>query len=222
MNPRSDPGTSFGRLIESVRPLADTIWSNVLPLRKGPEPLRIMVTSVEDRSGNTLISTACALGLARNTRQSVVLLEANLRRPAVAGLLGLEPDPGLAEWLSGDLDLESCLLEWPHCPNLTVLPAGGPREPVPGELNEPHVQDALNGLFERGSFVVVDAPPLLESGASRALLDHVDGVVLVLDAGASAKRAAQQTIETVENAGVVVYGSVLNRFRNPLPFMRAE
>lgn len=208
----------FERLIDTVRPLADTIWSNLASVKGREGPARIMVTSVEGRSGNTLISTACALGLARHTRQPVTLIEAQLRRPAVADFLELESGPGLGELLAGANSVEDCLRPMPGCPDLTVLPAGAGRDPIRGELAAKEAREVLTSLFSKGRYVILDAPPLLESNGARILLEHVDGVVLVLKAGSSRKDHVREAADIIQKAGVEMHGTVLNRFRSPLPF----
>ncbi len=208
----------FERLIDTVRPLADTIWSNLAPLNGRDGTARIMVTSVEGRSGNTLISTACALGLARHTRQSVTLIEANLLRPAVSDFLELESGPGFGDLIAGTSSVEACLRPMPGCPDLTVLPAGAGRDPIRGELAAPEAREVLSSLFSNGRYVILDAPPLLESNGARTLLEHVDGVVLVLKAGTSRKDHVREAADIIQKAGVELHGTVLNRFRSPLPF----
>ena len=217
---KTEPATlsKFERLIDTVRPLADTIWSNLASLNGQEGTARIMVTSVEGGSGNTLISTACALGLARHTRQSVTLIEANLLRPAVSGFLELESGPGFGDLVAGTSSVEACLRPMPGCPDLMVLPAGAGRDPIRGELAAPEAREALSSLFSKGRYVILDAPPLLESNGARSLLEHVDGVVLVLRAGKSRKEHVREVADIIQKAGVEMHGTVLNRFRSPLPF----
>jgi len=210
--------SSFERLIDTVRPLADTIWSNLAPLQGREGPARIMVTSVERQSGNTLISTACALGLARHTRELVTLIEANLLRPAVSNFLNLESGPGFGELLAGANPVEDCLRPMPGCSELTVLPAGAGRDPIRGEFAAKEAKEVLTSLFSKGRYVILDAPPLLESNGARTLLEHVDGVVLVLKSGSSRKDQVREATDIIQKAGVDMHGAVLNRFRSPLPF----
>lgn len=208
--------------IEDVQPLAETIWSNLLSQTGGGERTRILFTSTEDRAGTTLVCAATALGLARNTRSEVTVVETHLARPALDGYLGVEGSPGLSELLTGQAGLEQCLRSVRGCPGLTALPAGSPRHVIAGEFAAPGARDMFEAISDRSPFVLYDAPPLLEHAESRALLRHVDGVVLVLRARSSRRSAARRTIERIEEAGVPVFGSVLNRFKSELPFGARE
>jgi Mrp family chromosome partitioning ATPase len=215
-------GSPLQQAIEEVQPLAETIWSNVAALTSGGERARILFTGTEGGCGTTLVAAATALGLARNTRSEVTLVETHLARPAMASYLGVEPAPGLSDLLVGLTSLEKCLRPVPGCPGLSAIPGGTPRQVIPGEFAAPGAQEMIDLINERSRYVLYDAPPLLEHAESRALLRHVDGVVLVLRARSSRKSALRRTIERIEEAGVEVLGSVLNRFRSDMPFHVAE
>lgn len=204
--------------IADVHSLAETVWSNLASYCQGREQTRILFTSTEPGAGTTLVSAASALGLARNTRSEVTLVEANLERPALGAYLGLGPAPGLGELLEGQVSLQECLRRVPDTTSLAAVPAGAPRSAIAGEFAATEAQDLLDSLAARGSVLLLDAPPLLEHAESRALLRHVDAVVLVLRARASRKSEARRTLERIEEAGVEVLGSVLNRFKSELPF----
>lgn len=204
--------------IEDVEPLAETIWSNLAAMTGIAGHKRILFTSTDAQSGTSLIAAATACGLARNTRSQVTLVETHLARPATAGYLGLEESPGFSDLLVGAASLDACLQHVPGCQGLTVLPAGAPRPVAAGEFVAPGALDMFDTLAARTPFVIFDAPPLLEHAETRALLRHVDGVVLVLRARESRKAAVRRTLERIEEAGVRVYGSVLNRFKRDLPF----
>lgn len=204
--------------IEGVQPLAETIWSNLANLSRGRERTRVLFTSTEDRAGTTLVTAATAYGLARNTRAEVTAVETHLDRPALDAYLGIDSVPGLSDLLVSQADLGQCLYTVPECTTLTAMPGGSPRTAVAGEFASPSAQDVFEALGHRTPFVLFDAPPLLEHAESRALLQHVDGVILVLRARASAKADVKRTIERIEEAGVEVIGSVLNRFKSEVPF----
>ena len=204
--------------IADVQPLAETIWSNLSALSQGRDRTRILFTSTEERAGTTLITAATALGLARNTRSEVTVVEAHLDRPALDTYLGIEGAPGLSDLLVGQAGLEDCVHSVPGSASLGAIPGGTPRQAIAGEFAAEGAQDMLEAIAERTPFVLFDAPPLLDHAETRALLRHVDGVVLVLRARASRKSAARRAIERVEEAGVEVIGSVLNRFKSELPF----
>ena len=68
------------------------------------------------------------------------------------------------------------------------------------------------------ALVIVDAPPILEHPESKLLLGCTDQVVLVLRAGHTTRRQAKAALRLIEQSGVPVLGTVLNRFKGGLPF----
>lgn len=206
------------RVIEEVHPLAETVWASLTSVRSARGPARILFTGTEGQAGTTVIAAATALGLARHTRDEVTIVEANLLRPALARYLGVPPEPGLAELLVGQCSLDQCRYDVPGCPGLRAVPGGTPRRATPGEFAAQGARQMLGAIAASGRYVLVDAPPILESPETRALLAHVDGVVLVLRARSSLKSEVKGAVKLIEQAGVEVLGSVLNRFKPELPF----
>lgn len=206
------------RAIDDVRALSETVWSTLVGLQGERGNARLMFTGTEEYSGTTLIAASCGLGIARNTRSEVLLVESHLRRPAMATFFGVDPVPGLSDLLVGQARVEEVCRSIQGCPGLTVIPGGTPRHIIAGEFAADGAREMLGSLAERGRYVIFDAPPLLRHSESRALLSHVDGVVLVLRARASRKSEARRVIELIEGAGVEVVGSVLNRFKPEMPF----
>ena len=101
---------------------------------------------------------------------------------------------------------------------LQVIPGGTTHRVAAGEFVAPEARELLDAVTAHSSIVLVDAPPLLEYPETRALLRHVDGVVLVLRSRSARKAAVRRAMERIEEAGVEVVGSVLNRFKSDVPF----
>ena len=208
--------------VQGAEPLVESIWSNLSKLSKGRDRTRILFTGTEGHSGTTLITSATALGLARNTGANVTVVEAHLASPSMATYLGFEPTPGLSDLLAGRASLQDCLRGVPGCGSLQAIPGGTPQRVTVGEFVTPEARECLEAVTTHTPIVLIDAPPLLEYPETRALLSHVDGVVLVLRARSSQKSAVRRAVERIEEAGVEVIGSVLNRFRSELPFSVEE
>ncbi len=214
--------TPLQQVIEGVQPLAETVWSNLAGIQSPGAQTRILFTSTEERAGTSLITAASALGLARNTRSEVTVVEAHLRRPAMAAYLGTDPVPGLSDLLVGQVNLDRCRRAAPGCPGLHVIAGGTPRHVIAGEFAAEGATEMFRLITRQGRYVLFDAPPILDHPESRALLRHVDGVVLVLRARSSRKATAKKTTELLEDEGVELYGSVLNRYKSELPFVAEQ
>lgn len=205
--------------LEAVQPALDGIWSRFARARGRGEgaPQRLLFTSPDHGAGTTTLAIATALGLTRNMRQDVCLVEANCFSPAMADYLRLPATPGMTDVLDGKADLEKAVRN-SLVHGLYVLSAGSFRRPLPGELASPEVHDVLAEVARSGKHLVIDGPPLLDHPESRALFEFVDRAVLVLRARDTKQRRAEAAVRVLRESGVEIVGTVLNRFRSDLPF----
>jgi len=179
------------------------------PLRP---PQALLVTSAQPREGKTSTSLNLAVGLAQRG-VPVVVVDADLRRPGISRALGLaENGMGLSSVLSGAHRLEEVLHQFEALPNLWVFPAG-PQPPNPATLlASPGMEDLLRQLRGRFAHVVLDTAPLLLVTDATVLSRLVDGVVLVVESGVTARRALVRAHKILESAGGIILGAVLNKW----------
>ena len=141
----------------------------------------------------------------------MVLIDADLRNPHIADLLGLPSETGLSSVLGGDVSLDGALHRWRSDLPLRVL-TSGPLPPNPSEVvGSARMAAVIRNLVGTGATVIFDAPPLLLATDPAVLAQFTDGALLVtrfrstrvneLSLGASALRAA----------GATLLGVVLNR-----------
>ena len=190
----------------------ESLWTRLAP-GSGRTRTRVLFTAAEPGAGTTLLAGVVAWELSQNLRQRTVLVEANVRRPALATYLGLGPVVGLSDVLDRRAELDGCRLSLPQAQGLEILAAGTTRAPVPGELVTPLAREILVELAREADVLVVDAPALSEGPETRLLFDQVDGVVLVLRARRTAKADAKRAAAQVEAAGLPILGAILNRYR---------
>ncbi len=200
------------RLLEELPGIGDVVWATLTRLADVNASKRVLFTSAEARAGTTVIAAASAIGISQHRRVPVCLIETNLRHPALAEYLGLEP-AGLSDVLDGRAKLEDCLQEPLHCPGLLVLPAGTSRASAPGELATERFSAILAKLEQRCSYLVIDAAPILDHVETRLLLRYADGVLLVLRARSTLLLDAQRTLEILAEGGTPVLGSIFNDYR---------
>lgn len=152
---------------------------------------RRLRTAVTARGGNRAVlavasavrgegrtTTALALAAAFAGTERVAVVEADLRNPGIAGLLGLPPDRGLAEVLAGRATLGDAMLRWDTA-GVDVLVAGGPGAGLGTDLQGPAMAGVLALLRERYDVVLVDGPAVRESSEAVELARLADGVLLV-------------------------------------------
>lgn len=136
----------------------------------------IAVTSSTPSEGKTttVISLAVALVAAG---QRVLVIEADLRRPKVADLLGLERTVGLTSVLTGRVRTEQAIQ---HLSGVMDVLTSGPLPPNPSELlaSQP-AQVVLREVRARYDTVLIDTPPLLPVTDAAAITSATDGAILV-------------------------------------------
>jgi Mrp family chromosome partitioning ATPase len=204
-------------MLEELPGVSDVVWATVTRLASARVPTRVFIGAAEKQAGTSVLASATAIGLAQYMRLPVCLVETNVRRPALAGYLGLEP-AGLSDILDGRAELEDCLQELRDCPGLAVLPAGTPRAPVPGEFKSDRMISTLAQLEQRCHYLILDAAPVLETVEVRQLLRHSDGALLVLRAQGTCRSDAERAHDILLESGTPVIGSIFNDFRSPSLF----
>ena len=172
---------------------------------------RIMVTSSLPREGKTFVSINLALSIAMERDTTVLLIDADVTRPAVLERLALPPSKGLLDVLSEPgLDVQSVLLRT-NIERLSILPAGTLQEQATELLASKSMSVLVDKLASRfpNRILLFDAPPLLGSTESRVLAAHMGQVVFVVEADRTPQRQVLDALATLENCPVVM--TLLNK-----------
>jgi len=165
-------------------------------------PVRVVaVTSAGRREGRTTTATNLALTAAQEGRPTV-LVEADLRRPTLARLLGLAPRAGVADVLAGRAELGQAI---GRVGPLAVLVAGEDRDPS-ALVRGPAAAALLDQLRAAYELVVLDAPPALAFADGDRLSGDADAALLVVRAGATPRQVVRLALESLGDraAGIVL------------------
>jgi succinoglycan biosynthesis transport protein ExoP len=173
----------------------------------------VLVTSAVPEEGKTTVAAGLATAIALSG-QTVVLVEADLRRPTLHLQFDLGADRrGLTSALVGGIPVTQ-LLRRPQAAlrNLEVLPSG-PVLPASSELlRSEEMAHLLEDLRAHADFVVLDAPPLLPVADAQVLLSHpqVDACVVVCRAYHTTRDQIRATRAILERQRVARLGLVVN------------
>ncbi|MFT4262360.1 MAG: polysaccharide biosynthesis tyrosine autokinase [Nocardioides sp.] len=172
-------------------------------------PRIILVTSSLPGDGKSTVSANLAVAIAASG-QPVMLIDADLRRPIVARLMGLVEGAGLTDVLVGRAEIDDVLQEHADVPGLQVMAAGA-IPPNPSELLASRtMRDLLRQLSERW-LIIVDAPPLLPVTDAAILSTACDGTIVVAGFGKTLDTELAEALANVRSVNGKVLGVVFNR-----------
>lgn len=189
---------------ESFRGIRTALYFNT----RGERHKVLQVTSPNAGDGKTTVISNLAVAIAQSGR-SVVLVDADLRRPRVHRVFGLSNRVGLAEAIGGSVQ-PADVIQPTVVPNLSVLTSGR-RVPNPAELlTSPEFDAVLDDLREAYDFVLVDTPPLLGVSDPCAVAPRVDGLILVIRVMKNGRPSAMQARGLLDGLSVQLLGAVVN------------
>jgi capsular exopolysaccharide synthesis family protein len=170
----------------------------------------IAITSPGMGEGKTITSINLAAAYAQTPDTKTLLVDADMRRPAILSRLGLDPQAhaGLSELLAGPgTPIDTVIGRWLD-QNLWILPAGRlPDDPY--RLLESSALEALVAdLEQRFDRIVFDLPPVIPVLDGRLVSRWVDAVLLVVAAKRTQRREVEEAIRIVEPDRLL--GLVLN------------
>jgi succinoglycan biosynthesis transport protein ExoP len=173
-----------------------------------------IVSSPGAGEGKSTVTTNLGVALSKSNRR-VILVDADLRRPSLHGILSVPNGMGLRNILRGEVNLSdsSVLL---YCKptkfaNLSVIPAGG-REQVADLLHTKHFHELMERLLRDFDIVLVDTPPMLHIPDARILAQNTNGAILVFRSGVTSREDAVRAGEVFQQDHVTIVGTILNDF----------
>jgi polysaccharide biosynthesis transport protein len=198
-------GTQHSALSEAFRGLR----TSVLLSAAGRPPRSLTFVSAEPGEGKTTVASNLAISLAQLGKR-VLLVDGDMRRPCVHKLFDIENySQGLVTYLTGEQDWRE-LVRPTGMANLDCLVCG-PVPPNPSELlSSERMQLLIREAMAEYSFVLVDAPPLLNVADGRILATMVEGAILVVRGGFTPRELAQQAQMHIRDVGAHLIGVVLN------------
>jgi Mrp family chromosome partitioning ATPase len=175
---------------------------------------RIGVVSAALGEGKTTVSLGLARALTLDRQRRVLLLELDLRRPAIDRALGMAPpEVGLHQYLQGDGITP--ILRRPLAGGFWVLSAGSGVLQKPDLLSSPRLASLLEAADRVFDYVVVDCPPLQPVADAVVVQDLLDGFLFVVRSRHTPRETIEHAISLLKPGAIV--GLVFNAQRNILP-----
>jgi protein-tyrosine kinase len=169
------------------------------------------ITSPNEHEGKTLTAVNLAVTLAMEATQTVLLVDADLRRPSIHRMFGLDRVKGLADVLLDEVPLDETLIH-PGIGRFVILP-GGRKVPRPAEaLTSPHMAALVDEMKHRyeSRIVLFDLPPVLASADVLAFGPFLDALLLVASEGVTRRHDVEESIQRLKGA-VPILGTLLNQ-----------
>ncbi len=185
----------------------DGIAARLLHVAEFERTQVVMVSSAVGGEGKTVLATQLAMSLAR-TGHRTVLVDFDLRRPAIEKVFKLGLRPGVCEVLRSEAALSEAVQET-ATPNLSAMTAGGWSAKLIKVLAG-GLQDSLfAALRKQFDFVVVDACPILPVADARFVSQHVDAVILAVLRDVSRAPKIRTACRILAGLGVRILGAVV-------------
>ncbi len=170
----------------------------------------IQVSGFDPDEGKTLIAVNLAICMARDTRQTTLLVDLDFRKPTIHRLLGLNDNvQGLKSYFQGKVALEDLFIN-PGIEKLTILPAGG-RVPNSTEvMGSPQMEELVQELKQRYSdrYIIFDTPGLNTCPDPLVFSSYVDAILLVARANYTTSDTVETAMELIPHEKLI--GTVLN------------
>ena len=170
----------------------------------------LAVTSVMENEGKSTVSANLALELSRFGKR-VLLIDADLRRPALYKLLGIQPDSvvNLGDVLQTGGLPQHLISRFPHSDLLMILNTK-PYEESSELLSSGHMKELLTLLRPKMDYIILDLPPVSLTSDAESISDLCDGCLLVVRQDYVPTREINDAIDALHHSGNPVLGFVLN------------
>lgn len=200
--------------VESRSALAESyrhLRTSVLLSSAGRAPKTLLVTSSMPSEGKTTTAVNTALSLAQ-TGATVLVIDADMRRPRVHSIFGLDNHRGLSTILSNEMSEAEMLnlIVQDSESSLNLLPSGA-IPPNPAELlGSEQMRRLISTLESTFDHIIIDSPPVGSFTDAVLASTIVDGVLLVVHSGKTSRSIARRTRQILQDVGAKVFGVVLN------------
>ena len=191
--------------IEAMR----TIRTHLEKECEGNNIKTILVTSAIPGEGKTTVAVNLAIALA-NKEKKVILLDCDLRSPAVGKAMGISSQHGMIELIDGSADFENTAVSYNKNMDLQIVTGGKPVSNTSEALNSQEIKGLISKLRERADYVIIDTPPSGVVSDASWMSRYVDGGIFVVRQDYAKVDILQEGMEMHAGTGVKMLGTILN------------
>ena len=182
--------------------------TNVMFSMPGNECKCVGVTSSMPSEGKSTTAINLAISLAQIGKR-VLLVDADMRIPSVAGRMKVKGTPGLSDFLVGEAKIDDTVRSVEEY-GIHVMPAGSvPPDPT-GLLEAKQLEHLFSGLRKIYDFVIVDLPPVNSVPDAVILAKHIDGYLLTVREKVTRHKDVVETLKQLKLANANIVGFVSN------------
>jgi len=168
-----------------------------------------LVVSADAGEGKSVTAINTAVALANGIDHTVLLVDADLRKPSVHRYLGLAPQAGLSDYLQGKVDIPDVLIHT-GIGRLVFLPAGNPAENATELLSSQKMRTLLQEMKQRygDRYIIIDTSPILLTADPLSLSNYADGVLFVVRADHTSPKTVSRALALIK--GSPIFGIIFN------------
>lgn len=186
-----------------------TLRTNVLFSLPGNESKCIGIVSANRGEGKSTIAINLAISFAQ-TNKKVIVVDCDMRLPTVASKIGVDSKPGLSNYLAGNTDIQSNLIQRLPQYGIDVLASGDiPPDPT-ALLGSQQMENLISLLKEYYDYVILDFPPVTIVTDAVILSGKVDGYLLVVRHNLSEFKKIKETFRQMDFSDAKILGIVYN------------
>jgi non-specific protein-tyrosine kinase len=184
--------------------------TQIMQRTKGTGSRTIMVTSALPREGKTLAAINLAFTFAREFRNTVLLVDGDLRKQSIHKYLGCAGEKGLIDYLA-DGSPVSELITWPGIEKMTLISGGRPYQESAEMLGSPRMKELISDMKGRypDRYIIFDFPPILTGADVLTFAPLVDQVIVVVQAGKTSMDDVGKALQFLPKEKIL--GFVMNR-----------
>ena len=208
-NAKGNGATSPDAVVEAFRGLRLSLVNEYDP---ASGPIVVTVTSPGSGDGKSFVSSNLALAFSY-AKQRTLLVDADLRRGVLHRVLNLRRQPGLTDFLAGDVARAPVLQKTSH-PCLDFIASGTRRRDAPELLGSGAMADLVTSLRSTYDVIVLDTAPLGAGVDALALAKLAGNLLMVLRLGRTDRELAEAKLEILRRLPLRLLGAVLNDVRD--------